>query len=91
MKIEQTLNFKRVYKRLYNNQKNIVDDEIRKVCEDPTIGTEKKQDLSGVYVHKFVALDKQFLLAYTYDPQTLKLILLGVHENFSRDLKKSMK
>ena len=91
MKIEQTLNFKRVYKRLYNNQKNIVDDEIRKVCEDPNIGTEKKQDLSGVYVHKFVALDKQFLLAYTYDPQTLKLILLGVHENFYRDLKKSMK
>lgn len=91
MKIEQTLNFKRVYKRLYNNQKNIVDDEIRKVWEDPTIGTEKKQDLSGVYVHKFVALDKQFLLAYTYDPQTLKLILLGVHENFYRDLKKSMK
>ena len=91
MKIEQTLNFKRVYKRLYNNQKNIVDDEIRKVCEDPTIGTEKKQDLSGVYVHKFVALDKQFLLAYTYDPQTLKLILLGVHENFYRNLKKSMK
>ncbi len=91
MKIEQTLNFKRVYKRLYNNQKNIVDDEIRKVCKDPTIGTEKKQDLSGVYVHKFVALDKQFLLAYTYDPQTLKLILLGVHENFYRDLKKSMK
>ena len=91
MKIEQTLNFKRVYKRLYNNQKNIVDDEIRKVCEDPTIGTEKKQDLSGVYVHKFVALDKQFLLAYTYDPQTLKLILLGVHENFYRDLKKFMK
>ena len=91
MKIEQTINFKRVYKRLYNNQKNIVDDEIRKVCEDPTIGTEKKQDLSGVYVHKFVALDKQFLLAYTYDPQTLKLILLGVHENFYRDLKKSMK
>lgn len=55
MKIEQTLNFKRVYKRLYNNQKNIVDDEIRKVCEDPTIGTEKKQDLSGVFVHKFIA------------------------------------
>lgn len=91
MKIVQTLNFKRVYKRLYNNQKNIVDDEIRKVCEDPTIGTEKKQDLSGVFVHKFIALDKQFLLAYTYDPQTLKLILLGVHENFYRDLKKSLK
>jgi len=91
MKIEQTLNFKRVYKRLYNNQKNIVDDEIRKVCEDPTIGTEKKQDLSGVFVHKFIALDKQFLLAYIYDPQTLKLILLGVHENFYRDLKKSLK
>lgn len=91
MKIEQTLNFKRVYKRLYNNKKSIVDDEIRKVCEDPTIGTEKEQDLSGVFVHKFIALDKQCLLAYTYDPQTLKLILLGVHENFYRDLKKSLK
>lgn len=91
MKIEQTLNFKRVYKRLYPNQKGIVDSEIRKIITDPTIGTEKKQDLSGVYVHKFVALDKQFLLAYTYDPETLKLILLGVHENFYRDLKKSLK
>lgn len=91
MKIEQTLNFKRVYKRLYNNQKIIVDSEIRKVCEDPTIGTEKKQDLKGVFIHKIIALDKQFLLAYTYDPKTLKLILLGVHENFYRDLKKSLK
>lgn len=34
---------------------------------------------------------EQTLLAYTYDPQTLKLILLGVHENFYRDLKKSLK
>ena len=68
-----------------------MDSEIRKIITDPTIGTEKKQDLSGVYVHKFVALDKQFLLAYTYDPETLKLILLGVHENFYRDLKKSLK
>lgn len=90
MKIEQTRIFKQVYKRLYPNQKSIVDKEIRKISLEPTLGVEKKQDLAGVYVHKFIALDKQFLLAYTYDPHTLRLILLGVHENFYKDLKKSL-
>ncbi len=91
MNIEQTLQFKRVYKRLYSNQKNIVDNEIRKIIANPAIGVQKKQDLSDIFIHKFAVFDKQLLLAYAFDPATLKLILLGVQENFYRDFKKSIK
>lgn len=87
MKILQTQQFKKAYKRLHPNQKPIIDNEIKKVIATPTIGAQKKQDLSNIFVHKFKVLDNLYLLAYTFDPKTLTLVLLGVHENFYRDMK----
>ena len=55
------------------------------IDKNPEAGSEKKQDLKEIYVYKFKTL---MLLAYTFDPKTLTLILLGVHENYYRDLKK---
>jgi mRNA interferase RelE/StbE len=48
----------------------------------------KKGDLAGVLVHKFQCLDRRFLLAYEFDPNTRLLLLVGTHENFYRDLKR---
>ena len=88
MEIRQTPLFKRNYKKLHKQQKIVVNGEIKKIAADPTIGVEKKQDLAGIYVYKFKIDLQLFLLAYTFDPSTLTLQMLGVHENVYRDFKK---
>ena len=79
--------FLRAYKKLYNNQKDAVDQAVAEIIRDPAIGEAKKGDLSGVYVHKFDCVNQLFLLAYEYDPKTRVLLLVGTHENFYRNLK----
>lgn len=91
MELQITSVFKKSFKKLHDRQKEIVKKEIKLLMEDPAIGEEKKQDLRGVYVHKFSMDNQLYLLAYTFDPITLKLILLGVHENFYRSLKNFLK
>lgn len=91
MELQITSVFKKSFKKLHDRQKETVKKEIKLLMEDPTIGEEKKQDLRGVYVHKFNMDNQLYLLAYTFDPITLKLILLGVHENFYRSLKNFLK
>ena len=88
MEILQSLEFRKAYKKLHSNQRAIVNEEIRKVIADPTIGEEKKQDLKGVFVHKFKLNNQLYLLDYTFGEEKLTLLALGVHENFYRDLKK---
>lgn len=48
----------------------------------------KKDDLAGVFVHKFKCSGQLTLLACEYDPGTRRLLLLGSHEIFYRDLKR---
>ncbi|MHA7841289.1 MAG: type II toxin-antitoxin system RelE/ParE family toxin [Gammaproteobacteria bacterium] len=80
--------FKKAYKKLHPQPKISVDNAIRDIVNDPTIGEEKKGDLSKVYVYKFKVHRQEMLLAYEWDPQERILLALGVHENFYRDLKK---
>jgi mRNA interferase RelE/StbE len=86
--ILQTNAFLRAYKKLHNNQKDAVDQAVADVVRDPMIGEAKKGDLSGVHVYKFDCVNREFLLAYEYDPATRTLLLVGSHENFYRDLKR---
>ena len=86
--VYQEREFKVAYKKLHSNQKESVKAAIRRIIEDPEAGEEKRGDLKGVFVYKFKCLDRQFLLAYTWDPATRTLIALGVHENFYRDVKR---
>ena len=79
--------FKRAYKKLLPKQKVRVKEEIKLIMADPTIGVEKKQDLKGIFVHKFKISTQQYLLAYMFDPETLTLVFIGVHENYYRNLK----
>lgn len=85
--IKQMPGFKRVYKKLHINQKSKVDEAIKTIVTDPSIGEEKKDDLSGVFVYKFMMQHQEMLLAYEWDPVQRILLVLGVHENFYRDLK----
>ncbi len=85
--IKQMPGFKKIYKKLHINQKSKVDEAIRAIIDDPDIGQEKKGDLSGVFVYKFIMQHQEMLLAYEWDPSQRILLALGVHENFYRNLK----
>ncbi|MFA4846534.1 MAG: type II toxin-antitoxin system RelE/ParE family toxin, partial [Patescibacteria group bacterium] len=76
---------------LHKNQKIDLDAAVVEVMTAPFIGTRKSGDLSGLSVHKFKMVNQLTLLAYDYDEEsdTLTLLALGSHENFSRDLKRS--
>lgn len=87
VQVLQSAMFKRAYKRLHPNQKADVDDAVADIVRDATIGEAKKGDLAGVFVHKFKCNGQLTLLAYEYDPGT-RLLLLGSHEDFYRDLKR---
>ena len=91
MKIIQSRSFEQRVKRFNQTQKIILDEQIKLIIENPTIGTEKKGDLSEVYVHKFKIKTIQYLLAYRFNEDLLELITIGPHQNYYRDLKKYLK
>ncbi|MBV9575443.1 MAG: type II toxin-antitoxin system RelE/ParE family toxin [Gammaproteobacteria bacterium] len=80
--------FKKAYKKLHLNKKSAVDDAIRAIIKNPKIGEEKKGGLAGVFVYKFKVHSQEILLAYEWSSKERLLLVLGVHENFYRDLKK---
>jgi mRNA interferase RelE/StbE len=87
--VRQTNVFLRAYKKLHDNQKDAVDQAVAEVVRNPDIGDAKKGDLAGIYVYKFDCVNQQFLLAYEFDPATRTLLLVGTHENFYRNLKRT--
>ena len=91
MKILQSRAFERKVKRFRKGQKHQLDEQVKLIAENPTIGTEKKGDLRGIYVYKFRIKTIQYLLAYRFMAEDLELIMIGPHENYYRDLKKQLK
>ena len=87
MKIIQSPLFARKVKKLHQNKKSILDDEIRKIISNPKPGEGKKGDLKDIFVHKFKIKDIQYLLSYWVKSDVLELIAIGPHENYYRDLK----
>lgn len=88
IKVLQAPLFARTKKKLHPWQIGLLDQEIKLICDDPTVGVEKKGDLAGVFVHKFKMKRDLYLIAYTYDSESRTLIMLGALENFYRDLKR---
>ena len=80
MQVLQQNCFKRAYKKLHAPQKQAVNEVVIAICENTTLGEQKKGDLAGIYVYKFSHNTQLYLLAYSFDPATLRLILLGTHE-----------
>jgi mRNA interferase RelE/StbE len=91
MKIFQSRSFERKVKKLSKPEKKVLDKQILKIAENPSVGAEKKGDLRGVYIHKFKSKNTQYLLSYRYIRNDLELIMLGPHENYYRDLKNYLK
>ena len=91
MKILQSRSFDRKVKKFTNREKNKLDEQIRNIMDNPFIGSEKKGDLRGVYVHKFKLQTVQYLMAYRFVGENLELVMIGPHENYYRDLKSYLK
>ncbi|MFX0198757.1 MAG: type II toxin-antitoxin system RelE/ParE family toxin [Candidatus Hodarchaeota archaeon] len=91
MKIYQSRSFEKKIRKFSKREKNILDQQIKKIIESPFLGEEKKGDLRGVYIYKFKIKTIQYLLAYRMIHDDLELIMIGPHENYYRDLKSYLK
>jgi len=88
--VRQTRVFKKAFKSLSEGQKDLVDDEIDNIIDNPDIGKQKKGDLSHMWVHKFKMDGQEVLLGYSWNEGALIITLMniGPHENFYRNAKK---
>lgn len=91
MQILQSGSFRKKVRRFRKQEKRTLDNQVRKIVKDPTIGQEKKGDLRGVFVHKFKIHSTQYLLSYRFVGDNLELIMIGPHENYYRDLSSYLK
>ena len=89
MRILVTPTFERTVKKLHKQQKADLDTAVRAVVADVEIGEAKVGDLAGIRVYKFRLANQLCLLSYrVLDEETVKLLTVGPHENFYRDLKR---
>jgi mRNA-degrading endonuclease RelE of RelBE toxin-antitoxin system len=91
MNIYQSRSFEKKVKKMSTSEKAILDLEIRRIAENPSIGEEKKGDLRDLFVHKFKLKTTPYLLAYRKVGGDLELVMIGPHENYYRDLKQYLK
>lgn len=91
MKIIQSRSFAQHVKKFGKQEKMMLDEQVLKIVENPSVGEEKKGDLRGVFVHKFKIKNTQYLLSYRFTGDNLELIMIGTHENYYRDLKSYLK
>jgi mRNA-degrading endonuclease YafQ of YafQ-DinJ toxin-antitoxin module len=90
MKVFQSSSFGRKVKKFQHEEKRELDDAIKAIINNPSIGTEKKGDLKGVFVYKFKSIKTEYLLSYRIVGEDLELITIGPHENYYRDLKSKL-
>ncbi len=89
MRLLVTPTFERTVKKLHRQQKAELDLAVKAIAGDTKVGEAKVGDLVGIQVYKFRMSDQVCLLAYrVLDEATVKLLMVGPHENFYRDLKR---
>ncbi|MFI3222647.1 MAG: type II toxin-antitoxin system RelE/ParE family toxin [Methylococcaceae bacterium] len=89
MRILVTPTFDRTVKKLHGQQKADLDAAVKAVACDVSIGEEKVGDLVGISVYKFRMANQLWLLSYrVLDASSIKLLTVGPHENFYRNLKR---
>jgi len=91
MKVYISSSFGKKIRKFKKKEKLELDNEIRKIIENPSVASEKKGDLRGIFVHKFKIQNQLFLLSYRTVIDGLELIMIGPHENYYRDLKTYLK
>jgi mRNA-degrading endonuclease RelE of RelBE toxin-antitoxin system len=95
LRVLDTPTFNKVVKKLFPRDKKTVDEAIKKIANDPSLGEEKKGDLAGVFVYKFKMNKQEILLSYGLlpnkeNPDDLVLLSFGSHENFYDALKRQI-
>lgn len=89
VRVQQSATFRRAYKRLHPKQKAGVDDAVAEIVRDPSGGEAKRGGIWPEYMFTSSnAVGSSPCLPMNMTPQTRLLLLLGSHENFSRDLKR---
>lgn len=89
MRILVTPTFDRAVKKLHRKQKAELDEAVKAVVGDTEIGEAKVGDLIGIRVYKFHMANQLCLIAYrVIDESSIKLLMIGSHENFYRELKR---
>ena len=91
--IQVTTSFARTAKKLHTRDKKVVDQAVRDVADNPSIGEEKRGDLAGYFVYKFNLNNQETLLAYALRPDKFKptsvvMMAVGPHGNFYAQLKR---
>ena len=76
MAIYQSKSFAQKVKKMRKQEKEILDQEVQRIAQNPSIGEEKKGDLTGVFVHKFKIETTQYLLAYRKIDPDLELVMI---------------
>jgi len=66
MKILQSRQFERKVKKFTKQEKKSLDKQILEISDNPVVGSEKKGDLRGVYIHKFKIKHTQYQLSYRF-------------------------
>ncbi|PRC94365.1 type II toxin-antitoxin system RelE/ParE family toxin [Solimicrobium silvestre] len=84
--------FTRISKKLHKTEKLDLEVAMKAVAADPTVGEEKKGDLSGMFVYKYYSNKQQVLLSYhlqpsKFNPESVTFLSIGSHENFYVNLK----
>ncbi len=87
MKIIVSNHFIRFKKKAHKNLQLEMDEQVKKILENPEIGELKKGDLRGIRVHKFNFKSQLYLISYEVTVETLYLYVIGTHENFYQRLK----
>jgi len=89
MRLLVTPTFEKAAKKLHLVEKADLDTAIKHIALHPVDSAAKVGDLSGIYVYKFRMAKQPTLVAYRcIDNATIKLLMIGSHENFYRDLKR---
>lgn len=87
MKIIVSNAFLRFKKKANKNLQLEIDNQVKKIIENPEIGELKKGDLKGIRVYKFTFKSQQYLVSYELVGEILNLYVIGTHENFYQRLK----
>lgn len=91
--VEQSTRFGKAKRRLPPKGQLALDEEVKKIVDNPLAGEMKTGALKGVRVLKFKFGPLQLLLAYEFNERrnVIELLDVGPHENFYRDLESYLK
>ncbi|HCC68285.1 MAG TPA: addiction module toxin RelE [Nitrospiraceae bacterium] len=80
--------FKKFVKKHSRPFQLVIEDEVERIINNPSIGAEKKGDLTGFRVHKFKFHSQEYLIAYKMQGNVILFYMIDTHENFYRKLKR---